>query len=330
MKQQIKVSAPGKLMLFGEHAAVYGYPCIATAVNQRLSLTINILDNRDLILNAPELGLSAYAKNISDIGIGEIPKAAQIIESAVGCWNEKYPLKTGVEITTKCGFSPLYGFGSSSAAAVCAIKALSLITTKLIDNQEVFDLAFTAVRKIQPLNSGFDIATAVWGGTLLYQLNQKVIPIKFFGNNSTVSLMVGYTGIKADTPTLVKQVAELKKKNSQTVDRIFKAISEIVVQAKIAFLKSDFETIGKLMNFNQEYLRNLGSSSEKLEALIMAAKNAGAYGAKLSGAGGGDCMIALAPISRFKNVKEAIKTAGGEPVEATMEAEGLEYENYNG
>ncbi len=80
------------------------------------------------------------------------------------------------------------------------------------------------------------------------------------------------------------------------------------------------------MDFNQDYLRDLGVSSEKLEALIGAAKNAGAYGAKLSGAGGGDCMIAVVPPEKRKAVEEAITTAGGEVVHLTANAEGARVE----
>ena len=85
----------------------------------------------------------------------------------------------------------------------------------------------------------------------------------------------------------------------------------------------DWERVGKLMDFNQEYLRDLGVSSEKLEALISAAKAAGAWGAKLSGAGGGDCMIAVGP----PGVKEAIRNAGGEVVDVTVNAEGVRVES---
>jgi len=327
MLNKITVSAPGKLMLFGEHAAVYGFPCIVTAVDQRLTLTLEPTNSDKITINAPELQLTGYAKNLADIGKGEIPKAAQIIEAAISVFHQKYPLKKGFTITTKCGFSPNYGFGSSSASAVTTIKALSALTSRNLDQSRIFKLAFAAVRLIQPKNSGFDVAAATWGGTLIYQLDHPVQELNFDLIQSNAAIIVGYTGVKADTPTLVGQVADKRNQNPVAVSRIFMAVSDIVTQAKVAMAGNDFVVLGKLMNFNQDYLRNLGVSSEKLETLISAAKNNGAYGAKLSGAGGGDCMIAIAPKAKVEQINREIEASGGEPVNVAIGAEGVKIEN---
>jgi mevalonate kinase len=320
---QIQVTAPGKLMLFGEHAAVYGYPCIVTAVNQCLTLTLNSRDDNKFSLDAPDVSLINYVKDFFQVGLGDIPKAAQIIESAISVFNDVYPLKNGIALTTKCGFNPAYGLGSSSATAVITIASLAKLAQKNLVKSQIFNLSFSAVRKIQPNNSGFDVAAAIWGGTILYQINQEVVPLSFLTHDTEVSLIVGFTGIKADTPTLIEQVAQKRVQNPQVVGRIFAAITDIVNQVQIAIGKADYETVGKLMNFNQDYLRNLGVSSEKLEALIYAAKNTGAYGAKLSGAGGGDCMIAIAPNDKVDAIKQAIKSAGGEPLDISIDAPGV-------
>ena len=141
-------------------------------------------------------------------------------------------------------------------------------------------------------------------------------------NTNGVSLVIGYSGVKADTASIVKDVARKRNEQKERVDRIFEATGKLVMQAKVAGDKGDWETVGKLMNFNQEYLRDLGVSTEKLEEMIAAAKKAGAYGAKLSGAGGGDCMIALVPKEKREAVEQAIASCG-QLVNVTVHAEGV-------
>jgi len=117
------------------------------------------------------------------------------------------------------------------------------------------------------------------------------------------------------------------KAQPERVNRIYDAIAKLVEDAKLKMLEGDWERVGKLMDFNKEYLRDLGVSSEKLEALIAAAKNAGALGAKLSGAGGGDCMIAIAPENKRVGVEEAITKVGGQVIHILPNAQGARIES---
>ncbi|MBI3342890.1 hypothetical protein HY032_01920 [Candidatus Gottesmanbacteria bacterium] len=125
---------------------------------------------------------------------------------------------------------------------------------------------------------------------------------------------------------IVRAVSEKYKKYPQKIERIFQAIAKLVEEAKSRMLEGDWERVGKLMDFNQEYLRDLGVSSEKLEALISAAKKAGAWGAKLSGAGGGDCMIALAKSEKREAIRKAIMEVGGQVIDVRPNAEGVRVE----
>jgi mevalonate kinase len=282
----MKTSAPGKLMLLGEHAVVYGYPCIVTAISQRLSVS-----------DSP----TEYAGD------------TRFIDAAVKLWGDA---KTKLSAT--CAFSGCYGFGSSSAVTVATLKALRPDAP----NKEIFDTAYKIVLDIQSAGSGFDVAAATYGGTLYYIKNKSIEPLVI----KDMPLIVGYTGIKSNTVDLVSMVADKRKKYPEKVERIFQGIAKLVDEAKQKMLEGDWERVGRLMDFNQEYLRDLGVSSEKLETLIKAAKSAGAYGAKLSGAGGGDCMIALAPADKRQAVEEAITKAGGEIVQVTPNAEGVRVE----
>lgn len=274
-------------MLFGEHAVLYGYPCIVTAISERLQ-----------------------------VSEGAPSGDTRFLDAAIAAWGH------GQKLSAQSSFSGKYGFGSSSAVTVAALKYLR----PEADNKTVFDAAYKIVLDIQGTGSGFDVAAAAFGGTLYYiknlprrQAGKAVEPMVV----KDMPLIIGYTGVKSNTVDIVTMVAKKRNEYPEKVDRIFQGIAKIVEEAKKEMLEGDWERVGRLMDFNQEYLRDLGVSSEKLEALILAAKKAGAWGAKLSGAGGGDCMIAMAPPDKRQAVEDAITTAGGEVIHARPNAPGV-------
>ncbi|MFC1653719.1 mevalonate kinase [Patescibacteria group bacterium] len=321
MANKITASAPGKLMLFGEHAVVYGHPCIVTAVDQRLFVTVEKNGKDAFHLSAPDLGLTAYSKTINDLGGEGLPKAVRFIETFYKRFLEKFPQNEGIDVTTKSEFSSDFGFGSSSAATVAFAKALMSLYKIEISNKELFDLCYATVIEVQGVGSGFDVAAAIYGGTVYYVTPGKVIERVFEGE---LPLEVGYTGIKADTPTLVRQVAEHKRKHPRTIGALFSQIERITKKAKKALKSSNFNLLGKLMNENQELLGELGVSSVELDQLNEVCLRSGSKGAKLSGAGGGDCMIAVVDDNK-NEIIEGIKK-NGEYLDVVLGAEGVRVE----
>lgn len=319
----VTVSAPGKLMLLGEHAVVYGHPCIVTAVSQRMRVTASKLDQPLCVINAPDVEVANYQKSITSLGTGEIPQGARFVEVAVKNYLEKFSFTGGVSLTTSSEFSSLFGFGSSAASVVCVIKALSQLFGKKLSNDQLFVLAYKTVLDVQGKGSGFDVAAAIYGGTIYFKNGGKVIePLAVLD----MPIVVGYTGVKADTISLMHSVREKMEAQPAPVTKIFEAIAKLTDDAKGKIIEGDWGRVGKLMEFNQEYLRDIGVSSEKLEAMISAAKSAGAYGAKLSGAGGGDCMIALAPEDKRKAIEDALASVGGQVIHITGNAPGVRVE----
>ena len=328
--QKIIVSAPGKLMLLGEHAVVYGRPCIVTAVGQRMKDTIELTDESVFQLNAPDVAVTDYKKPMEELGVGDIPKGAKFVEFAVKNFfsfsrsllehSRSDLIKLGVKIATTSEFSSQFGFGSSSASTVCVIKALSEITGANLNNKAIFDLAYKTVLDIQGKGSGFDVAAAVYGGTLYFVTPGKTIePL----NIDSLPLIVGYSGIKADTVTLINQVLEKTKKYPEVIENIYDNIGKLVEQAKPALLSKNWQAFGELMNFNEGYLSSLGVEGKKLADMIYGAREAGAYGAKLSGGGIGDCMIAIASDDKTQAVKDGITSAGGQVIEVQSNVEGV-------
>jgi mevalonate kinase len=317
----VKASAPGKLMLFGEHAVIYDKPCIVTSVNHRISVSLQRKDTDNIFLTAPELNIKNQI--ISDNLEKSYSKKVSFILAAVNNFFKKYNVKSGLDIKTKNEFSDKIGLGSSSAVVVSTIKGLSKLFETEASHKQIFDLSYKTILDVQGLGSGFDVAAAVYGGILFFVTEGRVIsPIKI----TEMPLVIGYTGVKADTPTLVRMVREKKIKEPSKINNIFNEIENIVNLAKSEIENKNWEEIGRLMNLNQDLLRGLDVSSKELENLIKAVLGAGAYGAKLSGAGGGDCMIAIADENNLDKIKQAIEKAGGSIVDAKVPAEGVKIE----
>ena len=287
---KVKASAPGKLMLFGEHAVVYNYPCIMTTVSSKVSVEAEKISSQ-LNIDNPQV------------------KDNRFVEETVKLFCEKYKVDNKLLIKTYSDFSSQYGFGSSAAVTVATIRALSDLYKIKMSKKEIFDLGYKVVLNIQGVGSGFDIAAATYGGTLYFVTGGKFIePLTV----RDLYLVIGYSGIKADTTSVVNNL-KLRIQNSKLkYKKIFESIKKIVEQAKVSLINSDWKKTGELMNQNHKLLQELGVSTEKLDKMCQAADDAGACGAKLSGAGGGDCMIALVPKDKIKVVELSIIKAGGE------------------
>lgn len=321
--KRIVVSAPGKLMLWGEHAVVYGHPCIVTAVNQRIFATITKTSTEILEVECKDIGLDGYKKHMTHLGEGNIPQEARFVEIAVRNFKSVHPFSGGVNIKTKSEFSSLFGFGSSSASSVAVIKGLSELFSQKLSEKELFALAYQTVLDIQGRGSGFDVAAAIYGGTLFFQTGGKIIkPMKL----KKIPLLVGYTGVKADTTKLMTKVATLAKKKPQMVDTIYNEIDDIVHEAHDAVVKSDWKQAGELMNKNQLLLKKLGVSSPIINTLNKAALSGGAWGSKLSGAGVGDCIIALIPQEKKDAISQLITQSGGRTLDVETNAPGVRVE----
>lgn len=319
---KVRVSAPGKLMLFGEHAVIYGKPCIVTAVDQRMVVTIERIEENVVELTAPEVDIKSFKADYF-AGLDKLPKGAKFVFASIKNFYKKFGISSGLKIETKSDFSSKFGFGSSSAVTVCVVKGLAEIFGIKLTNKQIFDLSYKTVLDVQGVGSGFDIAAAIWGGTLYFiSGGKKIVRI----TKNTLPLVVGYTGIKADTATLIKKVEELKKTKPKVINSIFDSITLIVKDAKERLKKGDYKGLGELASLNQGLLDSLGVNTEALSSLIFAARSNGAYGAKLSGAGGGDCMIAFCPDSKKTKVQNSIKKSGGTVIQIQTNAPGVKIE----
>lgn len=298
----IKTSAPGKLLLLGDYSVVYGHPCIVTAVDKRLYVEASIIDAQEDLINTPQV------------------KESRFVLETIAYMKEQFQLSQSIQINTKGDFSHQVGLGSSSAVTVATVEAINQLFKLHLTKKDIFTISYRVNLLIQGVGSGFDIAAATYGKTIRYV--KGGVELKEL-SLSSLPLVVGYSGIKADTPYYIRKVAEAFKQRQMELNELFASMHSLVDEATSALQNSDFQTVGNCFNEGHGILQKLGVSIPKLDSMVNSARNAGAWGAKLSGAGGGDCMIALVPPDRTQKVKDAIERVGGEIIMVGLQANGV-------
>lgn len=322
-------SAPGKLMLFGEHAAVYGHPCLVTAVDFRTRVLVRRSEDKSVVLRIPSRP-EPFVLTVDELqGANSFPGEIRFLATAIKKFWGHAGETFGMEVRTQSDLAHSFGLGSSSAVTVAAIKALSEASHHPLDLDLVFRLSYETVREAQTgLASGFDVAAATFGGTLYYVAETRLVqPLDI----QELPLVIGYSGRKANTVEYVKQVRTLSQTHPQLAGGIMRHIASIVAKAKVGLERQDWAQVGLLMDLNQADLQALGVSTHELDSLIYAARTNGALGAKLSGAGGGDCIIALVDGETRTPVEKAIAqcgVAGAQVVSPGLGAEGVRLDQW--
>jgi mevalonate kinase len=320
----VRVSAPGKLMLLGEHAVVYGRPCLVTAVESRLHMMLTALEDDTFSIHAPDVGVDHLTGHMASAFAGgrALAHGTRFVESSLAVFREHFGLDRGVHIETHSGFSSQLGLGSSSAAVACTLFGLARLFQVEIAPRQLFDLGLEAIFRVQRTGSGFDLAAATFGGTLFYSNAEprQIVAL----DAPALPLVVAYTGIKADTATYVRRVSDLLETWPTAMNLVFDTMGQIVSDGRSALQEADLIRLGQLMDMQHGLAHAIGVDTPETAALVFAARKAGAYGAKLSGAGGGDCIIALIPEDGRARIEAALEAAGGQIVRVAPNAAGVQ------
>ena len=322
----VRVSAPGKCILFGEHAVVYGKPAVAVAIDARMTIDIQKSDTwkiNEVILDKklhPHLNFL-----INDMGI-----AKREIRS----------------ITTTSELFPAAGLGSSAALSSALATGLLIETNSPAtgDLRHISWMAHMAEAESQGGKaSPTDTATSTFGGCVILSDKKEDYCEWMFTSTLEVNgkensweihkielpteledawLVIGYTGIQSPTSEMVQKVSELLKNEPSKVREI-NEIEEITKRGVNALANGNLEKLGLAMNECHEVLKSLGVSCKELDEMVDVARES-SLGSKMTGAGGGGCMLALTlnPEETAKKIEEM----GGKTIISKLGAEGVRIE----
>ncbi|KUG14596.1 mevalonate kinase [hydrocarbon metagenome] len=282
-------SAPGKVFLFGEHAVVYGEPGIAMAIRPRVFVTVRKS-------RSAHHAKSPYIDNcFQEMGVrGSVYVNSQLPSSS--------------------------GLGSSAAVTVATLSAINDEFGKKYRQEEIADMAFAIEKKVQKGRaSPTDTTVSTFGGLVLITgtARRRLAPQNFH-------LVVGNSMVQHNTARMVELVAMMRKTNPQVCNPVLDAIGAISLSA--LHHMTDPQKLGELMNMNHALLEVLGVGHTQLSRLVLASRMAGAYGAKLTGAGGGGCMIAICPKHLKSKVAGAIESCDARAFSTTIDTEGARKE----
>ena len=297
-----------KIILFGEHAMVYGSRAIAAPVP--LAVRARVVDDDDGVwLVVPRWGVEQRLRSDPKKRRSfEVPAALMLHE--LGLTDRSMRIEVYSEIPRAIGL------GGSAAVAVAIIRALDRHFKLGLSDDDVNALAFQCEQVAHGTPSGIDNTVATFGQPLLYKAGNPP-QIQTLETPKPIRIVIGMTGIESLTAKMVARVRDGRKRNRDVYDTMFKGIDALTLQAIEALKKYDLERLGELMNVCQGLLNGLQVSSWELEELIQISRENGALGAKLTGGGGGGSMIALCP-ENSSNVMRAMQDAGYQAMEVEI------------
>lgn len=285
--------ACGKVILAGEHAVVYGVPAVAVGIARGAeAVATPAASGRRLKL--VQEGITVLEVDADAPLENDLARAFHaIVREVSGAWR----------VEAHAEVPPGGGLGCSAALGVAIARAL----VPGASIARVCDLAMGWERVFHGNPSGVDAAVSARGGCVLFE---KGASIRTVSVAAELTLCIGNTGIASGTKAMVEAVARLRDRRPQIVEKSFEGIRAIVTNVRSAIEHGDAVAIGRLMDLNQMILSGLFVSTEEIEQMCALARRSGALGAKLTGAGGGGCVVALATSETAPGILRAWKESG--------------------
>jgi mevalonate kinase len=304
VKADVTVKVPGRICLMGDKVDLLGKPVIGMAIN--LMMTIKYKERKDDIIEF----YSNNTKERTKFKLGESPPR----NIDLSYWSVLYErlkkyLKKGFSLEVDSDIPIGAGLSTSAALSIGFIKVVNQVYDLKFSNKEIAELAYLGENHDLNIQCGrLDQYTEAFGGIVFIRTDEN--PSVEYLDVDKLPVVVGDSMEERKSSSILNRIKkQINEKHSITL-KAFSVIENCVYQGKDALLKGDFKKLGELMNLQQEQEAILKSDTKKIVELCRISRNAGALGAKQMGAGGGGCMVALAP-GKQKEVASAINKAGG-------------------
>ncbi|MDH5569644.1 MAG: mevalonate kinase [Nitrosopumilus sp.] len=308
-----KASAPGKVILFGEHFVVYGVKAILCAIDKRITVIAEKTKERKISVKS-NIGRLELEKNTPLSEINSPLKPFYYLANKIIRNHE-----TGIKIIVESNIPSGVGLGSSSACCVAGAAAISRLfadTTR----EQILKLAIEAEKTIFQNTSGADCTVCTYGGIMEYDKKNGFTKIE---SQPNFHLVIANSNIEHSTETVVAEVKKFKEKNEVEFSTLCKSESELIEGVLKALKENNIKEIGNKVIQNQQYLEKIGISNNKLRDMIKIGKN-GSFGAKITGAGGGGCIFALTDKLNLDNTVKQFKDNNYDCFSVRIDFKGLD------
>jgi mevalonate kinase len=297
----------GKIILLGEHAVVYGYPALAAALDRGVRIdAVPTPAGGSMRVDVPSWNLRVTADDDHAFARGLCA-----IADSIGIGRPSLTLVGDAQIP------PGAGLGASAAFAVAISRALLLFSKQPVTTASVTAAAAASERVMHGNPSGVDVALAIAGGMGVFRKSSGLRPIQ----PAPLRVIVGPSGAPRSTAAMIERVSQATA--GSTDDARLHELGALSDTGTNALLAGNLAGLGAAMDRAHALLGGLGVSTPLLDGLCEAARKVGAYGSKLTGAGGGGAVIAIAPREREAEILAAWKKAGVNAFVATVGARGM-------
>ena len=277
-------SAPGKIILFGEHFVVHGTKAILAAIDKRVTVTSTFTENKTIKVNSQlgtlEVPISSSYEEVKSEFRPFVYLANKIINS-----NQNV---NGLEVTIDSDIPIGVGLGSSSACCVAAAASISELFKEL-SSEEILNISIEAEKTIFPDTSGADCTVCTYGGMIEYE---QFTGTKKIDNTFELNLVIANSMIPHTTKNSVERVSKFKENDEERFSQLCDLETKLIDEVIIAMKNNDVTTLGLKMSENQKYLEEIQVSNDTLRDMI-SSLNEISLGSKITGAGDGGCIIAL-------------------------------------
>ena len=310
-----KASAPGKVILFGEHFVVYGVKAILCAINKRITVYAEKIDENKISIksNIGNLELEA-GKSIYDIS-SPLKPFYYLANKMIQTHNQT----SGVEISVESEIPSGVGLGSSSACCVAGAAAISRLFTET-SKEEILKLAIEAEKTIFENTSGADCTVCTYGGLMEYDKKNGFTKIE---SEPNFHLVIANSNIEHTTETIVAGVKKFRDENEQEFLKLCDDESKLVEDVLQLLKENNTKELGQKVTQNQEYLETIEISNEKLRDMIQIGQKL-SFGAKITGAGGGGCIFALTDESNLDKTINEFKERNYDCFSVKIDFKGLD------
>jgi mevalonate kinase len=307
-----KASAPGKVILFGEHFVVYGVKAILCSINKRVTVTAEKISDKKIFINS-EIGnlILEPNKSISEINSPLKPfyyLANKVIKNQ----------DTGIQIKIDSEIPLGVGLGSSSACCVAGAAAIFKLFGD-ISKEEILELAIEAERTIFENTSGADCTVCVYGGIMEYDKKQGFKKIE---DEPNFQLVIANSNIEHSTESMVSEVKAFTIKNKEEFSKLLDQELELVKDVLKLLKENNTIKLGEKINQNQKYLETIGISNNQLRKMIEIGQKT-SFGAKITGSGGGGCIFAITDESNLEGTLKEFKDNNFECFSVEIDFKGL-------
>jgi mevalonate kinase len=317
-----QASAPGKIILCGEHAVVYSRPAIALPLSSVRAHAVvqNAPAGSGITIDAPDIGQRWRPLDAPDQPLSEL--VVRLLDQL------GYTAALDLQISLSSSIPIASGMGSGAAIATALVRALAAHLCHQLTAEAISALVYASEQRFHGTPSGIDNTVVaferpIWfvrppyGGPSVAAPVAAIEPITIA---APFTLLIGDTGVRSPTYLPVGEVRRRRQTDPDAYEALFDAVGALVLQMRAALAHGDIATLGALLDTNQALLQQIGVSSPEIDRLVAAARGAGALGAKLSGAGWGGVMLALVDSAACERVAAALHAAGAIRVlETTVE-----------